>query len=62
MSFKIVTVCYRCGSHRAVVTRSEDGKKRGYCRQCIAFLNGETKDAPPLRHALAVPTTGWMKG
>jgi hypothetical protein len=64
MSFRVVLVCFRCGEHRGAVIRHENGKRRAYCRKRAAFLSGEISeaDAPRLRHALAVPVTGWMRG
>jgi hypothetical protein len=64
MRFRVFLVCYRCGERRGVVIRLEQGKRRGYCRQCAAFLRGEISEAeaPRLRHALAVPVSGWMRG
>jgi hypothetical protein len=63
MTYKVITVCYRCGQHRGVVTRDEQGKRRGYCGQCAAFLRGQISeaDAPRERPALTAQRTGWMK-
>jgi hypothetical protein len=45
-----------------VVIRLKNGKRRGYCRRCAAFVAGEISeaDAPRLRNGLT-PPTGWMK-
>jgi hypothetical protein len=63
MPFKPVLVCWRCAQHRAAIVRREQGKRRGYCRECAAFLRGEISEgaAPPERPAITAQRTGWMK-
>jgi hypothetical protein len=63
MRFNVVLVCSRCGEHRAVVVRHEEGKKRGYCQKCAEFVRGEISEgeAPRERPAVTAQRTGWMK-
>jgi hypothetical protein len=54
MSVKTVKVCDRCRAHRATAVRRENGKRKNYCRGCVAFMLGAIPESQAPRPTAAI--------